>query len=122
MSNKSERWHGIAKSVVELLLRKNADYGDSYKDPNDPKATLYGLAVRLGDKANRFRTLAYKRVSCWDIAEGNVAAVQESVEDTLKDLIGYALLALDELSPGEPAARDEGKPPLGIGLGRIVGM
>lgn len=72
----------IAGALVETLLRKNTDYGDSY-------ATLrreYGpvaYLIRLADKANRLKAL-----------QGHEALVSESYEDTVRDIAGYALLEL----------------------------
>lgn len=72
----------IAGALVDTLLRKNTDYGDSY-------ATLrreYGpvaYLIRLADKANRLKAL-----------QGHEALVSESYEDTVRDIAGYALLEL----------------------------
>jgi len=69
----------VADEVVELVLRKNADYGDAWQ--------VYGLAgilVRLSDKAMRVERLA----------QGEALVVEEGARDTLMDMVGYCLLGL----------------------------
>lgn len=74
----------VGLQVVSTLLRKNADYGSSvFKSPImakhlDPGT---GILVRLSDKVERFSNLSDK--------EGEI---DESLDDTLKDMAGYAIL------------------------------
>ena len=69
----------IAQDVVMLLLEKNADHGDAWQ-----KHGVAGVLVRISDKALRLQNL-----------EGQEAlVVDEKVEDTLRDIAGYALLGL----------------------------
>ena len=70
---------GIANEVIELIARKNHDYGDAWQAQG-----INGVLVRLADKLYRIDNLADR--------EALVAS--ETVEDTLKDAIGYALLGL----------------------------
>lgn len=76
----------IGLEVVATLLRKNADYGGSVFRPPylapDVSSTL-GIQVRLSDKVERLRNL---------LTSGQKPEVQESVMDTLTDLIGYGIL------------------------------
>lgn len=72
----------IIHSVQELLIKKNADYGNSYFELRDEFGKVAFL-VRIADKIGRLKTLA--RLS---------AQVNESEEDTIKDIIGYCLLEL----------------------------
>lgn len=73
----------IVRSVVELLLKKNADYGNSYFELRSEFGKVAFL-VRLGDKYGRLKVLAKK--------EPEVTG--ESEEDTIRDIIGYCLLEL----------------------------
>jgi hypothetical protein len=80
------------KTAKELMERKNHDYADS----TDPFlnfrmceqaqlcSTLIGMLVRLGDKVSRFENLAIKK------KEQKVK--DESIEDTLLDIINYCVL------------------------------
>ena len=81
-----------AAAVVELVLRKGAAYGDSYKARTGQlRDTLFENAIRINDKASRLYTLT--RAACLGrtIDHGD-----EAVRDTLRDLAGYALLLLAE--------------------------
>lgn len=69
----------ITEEVTEILLKKNADYGSASFDLG-----LNGNMVHLWDKIRRYRTLV----------EGKKKPNFESVEDTLKDIIGYAVIGL----------------------------
>lgn len=72
----------ITQEVANLLLRKNEDYGGASFDLG-----LNGNMVHVYDKANRYRILVEK------MNKGEEPNF-ESVEDTLKDLIGYAIIGL----------------------------
>jgi hypothetical protein len=75
-----EELEAIASEVVDLLLRKNRDYGGSWSIQG-----IAGVLVRLSDKFFRVKHLT-------DGAEALVA--EERVDDTLRDAIGYCLLGL----------------------------
>jgi len=79
---KREEIDNITKEITDLLLRKNEDYGGASFDLG-----LNGNMVHIYDKANRYRVLIEKKNRG---EEPNF----ESVEDTLKDLIGYAIIGL----------------------------
>lgn len=76
----------IALEVSTLVERKNADYDRAF----EKSVSKYGMAsycMRLEDKLNRVYSLAVK---------GNEQQVNdEGIIDTLKDIIGYSLLALE---------------------------
>jgi hypothetical protein len=76
----------IQAEGLELFIRKNADYGDSYKQYG-----LIGVLVRLQDKINR----------CLNITKNGISVKDESLRDTLIDLHNYAAMALME-SESEP--------------------
>lgn len=84
--DKIEIHKGICDSLHQLYRDKNHDYGDSAAQTRKiiPHATL----IRLHDKLNRLTTL---------LTAGDPAKVKdESVDDTLMDLAGYALIELTE--------------------------
>lgn len=73
----------IALEVAELVEKKNRDYGNSFdKTVNEYGDTAYFL--RVEDKISRLKSLANRD-----------AEVEESIEDTLKDIIGYTLLMIN---------------------------
>ncbi|SEL70142.1 nucleotide modification associated domain-containing protein [Parapedobacter koreensis] len=78
----------ILEEVTDLLLRKNQDYGNASFDLG-----LNGNMVHLWDKVRRFRTLVEN-----SIKNGDSVPNFESIEDTLKDIIGYGIIGLLILS------------------------
>lgn len=80
----------IAEEVLKVgttLLRKNADYGSSvWRPPVLAPDCSPGVAirVRMSDKISRLQTLMQ--------SSGEVA--DESIDDTLRDLVGYGILEL----------------------------
>ncbi|MBP2056990.1 hypothetical protein J2Z60_000152 [Lactobacillus colini] len=81
--------------LAQVLLQKNKAYGDSFTKSVDD----YGLPVigiRLSDKYNRIHTLITKK----DIDVGD-----ESLQDTLLDTAGYAILAYKYLKENESDAK-----------------
>ncbi|WP_195953666.1 nucleotide modification associated domain-containing protein [Clostridium saudiense] len=74
----------IALEVANLVEKKNHDYGNSF----DKTVEEYGEVayfLRIEDKLSRLKSLNKK----------DAAVVSESVEDTLKDIIGYTLLMIN---------------------------
>lgn len=71
-------------SLPDVLDRKNHDYGNSF----DQLVDLYGdvaMSIRVSDKMSRLRSL---------LIEHKDSQVDESINDTLLDLVGYMLLTL----------------------------
>lgn len=85
-TTQAERIQTVCNEVSALLIRKNHDYGDSFSKQYAKYGLLSGL-IRMDDKMRRLETLT----------GGSEAEVDESIEDTLLDLCGYALLTLVEL-------------------------
>ena len=86
--------------LADLLKRKNADYGDSFSErpyllPNI--TTNVSAYIRLSDKFHRLRTLL-------NIEEPD-RKVDETIEDTLRDVAGYCLLLLADC--GKEGAKEE---------------
>lgn len=72
---------------MPLLQNKGHDYsGDEDSLQNLRRHGVKGIVVRLGDKYERLDSLV------WHEREARVA--DEKVEDTLIDIVNYALLAL----------------------------
>ena len=73
----------IAINIAELVEKKNHDYNNSFdKTLMEYGPTAYFL--RIEDKLSRLKSLVNKE-----------AEVEESIEDTLKDIVGYTLLMLN---------------------------
>lgn len=75
----------ILSNLNNTLVSKNADYGDSYAKSVEKRGTVVSL-IRLEDKLNRYEQL---------IMNPGSEKVDESIEDTLLDLAGYALLEIE---------------------------
>lgn len=76
----------ITDEVTNLLLKKNQDYGGASFDLG-----LNGNMVHLWDKVKRYRTL---------VENYNSNPNFESLNDTLKDIIGYSIIGLHILNDG----------------------
>lgn len=73
--------------IVDTLLKKNADYGGSaWEVPIlAPQMTArQAIQCRMSDKVKRLANLL----------SGQKPEVEESIEDTMRDLAGYAMLWL----------------------------
>ena len=75
-----EQIRNITDEITAILLRKNEDYGSASFELG-----LNGNMVHLWDKVSRYRTL---------IEKPDKTPHFESVADTLKDIIGYAIIGL----------------------------
>ena len=70
----------IQSKGLEMFIKKNRDYGDSYKEFG-----IIGLLVRIQDKIKRAIT----------IDKNNICLVEdEKMEDTLLDLHNYAAMGM----------------------------
>lgn len=79
----NEVFHRIATEMADIVSRKNADYGNSYFRLRSEWGPM-SFGARLGDKYYRLANLL----------RGHKPQVNESVEDTIRDIIGYCLLEL----------------------------
>lgn len=82
-----EKYHSdICDELNDMYCKKNRDYGNSVHETY-LKYGMTSFLVRMEDKLNRIKTLT----------EGGKQYVNdEKVEDSLKDLANYAILALME--------------------------
>jgi hypothetical protein len=92
MKSQEERIAELCDEVKDLLIRKNNDYDNSFSKSFEEYGILSGK-FRIDDKINRLNNLI----------KGAKDSVGESVEDTLIDLAGYALLTLAELRKSKGA-------------------
>lgn len=77
----------ILDDIQSILEKKNQDYGDSFHD-TFAEFGIISPVIRLNDKMKRLKTLI----------KNSSKPNYESIEDTLKDIIGYAVLSLKELN------------------------
>lgn len=75
--------YGIAIKCLELMDKKNTDYGDSWK-----LMTLAGIIDQLVVKSHRLQRINHRGHS--EISEG--------VESELMDILNYSLLAMLKLT------------------------
>ena len=76
----------IALEIGELVEKKDKDYNSAFsKTLKEYGDVAYFL--RINDKLNRLKSL---------LLRSKDAEINESVEDTLKDIVGYTLLMLKE--------------------------
>jgi glutathionyl-hydroquinone reductase len=80
-----EVYETIVEELTEIYQKKNHDYGNSFSILYQ-KFGLKSVIIRLWDKLLRLETLCDK--------EAKVS--EETIDDTLKDLANYAIMALAE--------------------------
>ena len=76
----------VHNETLEIFKKKNADYGDAFATYG-----AIGVIVRIGDKIMRIKSLSQNKTKIDDIA---CAVLDESIKDTLYDLINYTAMAL----------------------------
>lgn len=76
-----------ASEVIDLLIKKNVDYGDS----NLRQDGRYGIMVRVSDKVSRLRHMLKSNDP---IDPETVMQVRETEKDAWMDIAGYAIQAL----------------------------
>ena len=76
----------IALEIGELVEKKDKDYNSAFSKTLKEYGNV-AYFLRIDDKLNRLKNL---------MLNNNNAEVNESVEDTLKDIVGYTLLMLKE--------------------------
>ena len=81
-----EKMLRVVNEIVALLEQKNNDYGNSATQTYEEYGDL-AFFVRISDKINRLKSLT--------INNKTQEVKDESIEDTVKDIIGYCLLYLE---------------------------
>lgn len=79
----------IVKSLTLLYLKKDKDYGNSVEKSVERFGEV-ATKVRVFDKMNRFKSLT-----------GHNSEVNESIEDTLLDMLNYIVMAETIKAHGE---------------------
>ena len=87
VDDKVETFSKIVTDMTELYAKKNHDYGNSFDEGCDKIGVGYPLG-RLLDKMNRL-------IAC--MGKEDTMQVNESIEDTLKDLACYSVMTLSYL-------------------------
>lgn len=82
---KVELFEEIVKDFVATYTAKNSDYGDSFAKVREEYP--HAIAIRLTDKLERLKVL---------LEQDYVPKVEESIEDTLKDVAVYSIMELIE--------------------------
>lgn len=77
----------IARDMTELYAKKNHDYGNSFDEGCAKLGSAYPLS-RILDKTNRL-------IAC--MGKEETMQVNETIEDTLKDLACYSIMTLSYL-------------------------
>tara|TARA_R100001198_G_C5241759_1_gene219324 strand:- start:4102 stop:4479 length:378 start_codon:yes stop_codon:yes gene_type:complete len=80
-SDTSDMILNVGQEVIDLLLKKNKDYGDTANNPPQIFSKLSakeGILARIDDKLSRIKKIGFDNPN--------------DSEDTLKDLIGYLML------------------------------
>lgn len=80
----------VLEELKDIYKRKNHDYGDSFAILFK-KFGLQSVIIRLWDKLLRLETLTKEDAQVKD----------ESIQDTLKDLANYCIMALAEMKKEE---------------------
>lgn len=83
MIDNVELFKSIVEEILETYKKKNHDYGDSFENLCN-KFGLLAAAIPLNNKVERINSLIKNK--------GN--KVDESIEDSLKDLANYAIMTL----------------------------
>jgi hypothetical protein len=90
-----ESINGIFDGMTEILLKKNKDYKGASFDLG-----MNGNMVHIWDKTSRLRNMVENRLKG---EEPNF----ESIQDTLKDIIGYAVIGLHILEEEEKEEQEK---------------
>lgn len=87
MMTRPEKFRKIAEEIAQLYELKDAAYGNSFGDTYN-KLGLFSAATRITDKNNRL---------CRLVTNPHIDDLGESIEDTLKDMAAYCIMALMNL-------------------------
>lgn len=84
--DKRDLHKNICERIHETYLKKNADYGDSYKIVRDKIPNI--IIGHLTEKLSRLETL---------LQDGYIPEIEdERIEDTLLDIANYAIIEIVE--------------------------
>lgn len=80
----NENLRAFSDEILETIARKNHDYGNAFAEAYAEIGQMYAVG-KIFEKYKRINTLSRTN-----------AAVNESLDDALMDIIGYSLLYLDQ--------------------------
>jgi hypothetical protein len=83
-----DRFREIAKELGDLYEKKNLAYGNSFSDTYN-KLGIISAITRISDKYNRLCNL---------VTNPDIDNLGESLDDTLRDMAAYCIMAVIELS------------------------
>lgn len=84
VDNNVTMFASITNELTQLYARKNHDYGNSFEEGCKKIGPAYALG-RILDKTNRI-------IAC--MGKEKHMTINESIEDTLKDLACYSIMTL----------------------------
>lgn len=82
-----EHFASIAKDITDLYEKKDRCYANSFGDTFQ-KLGIISAVTRISDKYNRLCNL---------VTNEDIDNLGESIEDTLKDMAAYCIMAIMEL-------------------------
>ena len=85
--NTIEQYDAILKEVRALMVAKNADYGDSWREMR-----LTSITDQILVKTIRIRTLE---------ESGDAPKVSEGIESEYRDILNYCVFALIQMQEGK---------------------
>lgn len=86
-----ENMRRVVNEIVSLLEKKNNDYGNSATQTYEEYGDV-AFFIRISDKINRLKSLT--------INNKTQEVKDESIDDTVRDIIGYCLLYLEWKNSG----------------------
>jgi len=92
----AERIEVVVSNLLETLLSKNKNYGSSVytRSALAPELSIdSAIRVRMSDKIQRLKTM-FDSIDALEVDESIVGSLDESIEDSMLDLAGYAILWL----------------------------
>lgn len=95
--NNVEHFKKIATELGELYEKKNKCYGNSFSDTYK-KLGIISAVTRISDKYNRLCNIA---------TNPDIDNLGESLEDTLRDMASYCIMAVMELESTKVIRRGE---------------
>src|SRR5690349_20686686 len=84
----------LLEEAIALLVNKRRDYG-----PNALKGGQHGIAIRLSDKQARLENLL--GITDGSFKPRDAVIGDEKIEDTVRDILNYAILFLMEGRKGK---------------------
>lgn len=94
MNPTQQKYLQIQDEARAIFMKKNKDYGNAFSDYG-----TIGVLVRMNDKIRRLQTITKNKITMVN---------DESLRDTLLDLLNYSALALVELDSDSNAGVGSG--------------